>query len=86
MLGSNGTQVTIPIYSCIVIEDGDCIYPELYRDGKDSYDRDGRIEYINKDGKIIWKSKNNDAKNYHSTPPIIKMETNVAIAQFRCLL
>jgi hypothetical protein len=55
LIGLNGNEITKLKYSRILIDDGDCIYPELYKNGEDSYDRSGPLEYVNRDGKIIWK-------------------------------
>ena len=57
LINVNGEEITKPIFSNITFNDGDCPYGELYKKGKDSYDKNTLMGYCNREGKMIWKPK-----------------------------
>lgn len=57
LINLKGQFITKPIYSSTLINDGDCVFPELYKNGKDSYDFNTKLGYVNREGIVIWRSR-----------------------------
>jgi hypothetical protein len=57
LMGINGEIITKLRYTSILTNDGDCMYPELYKNGKSSNDFNTSLGYSNKQGHLIWKPR-----------------------------
>jgi hypothetical protein len=57
LMGQDGAIIQKAKYTRILFHDGDCILPELYKGGKDSYDMETKFGYVNREGHLVWKPK-----------------------------